>query len=256
MKRRALLATLWVCVTAVATFVSWRGVEAVTAQVTDTPTAVIATNQVDAALAPPLGKASRPAVTIPRGPTPTPSSTTTAPTSAGPAPTTTTPPLTVAPAAAAQTGTTPVGTPTPATEPDTIPSSPPTTFAVPGGASDGGHGHHGRGGPPGGYPAGGSPGGGGYPGGYPGGSGGFPGGGSGGQPATFTATGGVATMVCNGSQIHLQSAVPENGYRVSVAQDGPQQVVVWFVQGGQQQPDPQDGVTATCQDGAPVQMTT
>ena len=46
--------------------------------------------------------------------------------------------------------------------------------------------------------------------------------------ATFSATGGVVTVSCSGSSAQLVSASPTAGYRMDVAESGPEKVAVSF----------------------------
>lgn len=51
--------------------------------------------------------------------------------------------------------------------------------------------------------------------------------------ATYATVGGVVRVACNGLLIELLSAIPNNGYSVKVPVNGPANVEVHFVKGGQ-----------------------
>jgi cytoskeletal protein RodZ len=51
--------------------------------------------------------------------------------------------------------------------------------------------------------------------------------------ATYATVGGVVRVACNGLLIELVSAIPNNGYSVKVPVNGPANVEVHFVKGGQ-----------------------
>jgi hypothetical protein len=66
-------------------------------------------------------------------------------------------------------------------------------------------------------------------------------------PTTFTSPGGQATVVCHAETISLLSALPANGFQVSVQSGGPEQVAVSFSGGGVVYQ-----LGAVCHDGIPV----
>jgi hypothetical protein len=51
--------------------------------------------------------------------------------------------------------------------------------------------------------------------------------------ATYSTTGGVVRVACNGFFIDLLSAIPNNGYSVKVTVNGPVNVEVHFLRSGQ-----------------------
>ena len=53
-------------------------------------------------------------------------------------------------------------------------------------------------------------------------------------------------MRCDGSRVSLQSATPNNGYRVEIRERGPEEVEVRF-----EADDREVDVTASCDDGTP-----
>ena len=302
MSRRAVLLVLWVVATAAATAISWRGVRLVTASVTDAHTAIpqrvvaaaltspVEPGQAEGPGRPPASPGTRsqgtagPVTTIGRGATPEPSGPATGIAAiAGPA----AHPAAAtgaaggngggsdapsgrgsgeAPTSGAQHTSTPGGSSRPgAQNPD--PNAAPST-------TTGGHSSpsptSGTGGSGGGGPNGSSP----------GGAGGdtrphrdtsgsassTPTSGTTGQgdpTTTYAGPGGQITVACDGQQIRLVSAAPNDGYRLIVDDPGPDRVDVTFAnqdnqdgasaQNGHDGSDPRDEISASCEGGQPQQ---
>lgn len=70
------------------------------------------------------------------------------------------------------------------------------------------------------------------------------------QSATFAGQGGVISVTCRSQQITLDSAHPNDGYRLIVHEDGPERVLVAF--SGESH---RETLGAMCRDGSPVGRT-
>jgi hypothetical protein len=254
MSRRLVLGSLWGLTTAIATGMAWAGVSVVSSSVNATHSPAIPAKAVHAALAAPVritpstaaGTSVAPtAASAPGTPAPVKAATATAPSGthqvAAPRPAVgtssdsgsaltaapTPAPAPVLPAAA------PSYAPPPAlvTRPAATPEQPTPNTGPGSDSSRTGDGQYGSNPPP-----------------PPSGSG--QGGSSSPTSATFTASGGTATVSCQGSTISLVTATPNDGYALTVQSAGPSIVVVVF-DGGRRS----STIRARCSYGRPVNFT-